>query len=197
MKQTLALLFAVVALTISCKEDDNDPQPQPTPTTKTVTLKVDDFDVGSSVVFQSGFIATEEAAVTLGPRNKTFKITYVKFLFGGNGSGQNKSVVLKIYTDSGANNPDSLVYTGTHSVSSSDNTLRQIDLRTKNIVIHGGGSIRVSLDTGNGLPSVAIDQDGTIDNSRNWIYSGGNWSPSFAFSLDGDFVIRAIIEENL
>jgi hypothetical protein len=47
-----------------------------------------------------------------------------------------------------------------------------------------------------GAPSIAIDADGTVDASRNWVFQQamGEWvqSPDF-FGIDGDFILRAVI----
>lgn len=47
-----------------------------------------------------------------------------------------------------------------------------------------------------GAPSIAIDADGTVDASHNWVYQQvmGSWvqSPDF-FGIDGDFILRAVI----
>lgn len=47
-----------------------------------------------------------------------------------------------------------------------------------------------------GLPSIAIDADGTVDASRNFVFQQamGEWvpAPDF-FGIDGDFILRAVI----
>lgn len=47
-----------------------------------------------------------------------------------------------------------------------------------------------------GEPSIAIDADGTVDASRNWVFQQvmGEWVPSPEFfGTSGDFILRAII----
>jgi hypothetical protein len=47
-----------------------------------------------------------------------------------------------------------------------------------------------------GAPSIAIDADGTVDASRNWVFQQamGEWVPSPEFfGIDGDFILRAVI----
>jgi hypothetical protein len=48
-----------------------------------------------------------------------------------------------------------------------------------------------------GEPTIAIDADGTVSASNNWVYQQamGEWvaSPDF-FGIDGDFILRAVIQ---
>jgi hypothetical protein len=48
-----------------------------------------------------------------------------------------------------------------------------------------------------GAPSIATDDDGTVDGGNNWVWQDimGEWvsSPDF-FGIDGDFILRAIVQ---
>ena len=163
---------------VACKKDEDDNSPSSgsqTQQTQTVNLQVDDF-TGGAVAFQSSFIAGEYAAVTLGPIANTFQITYVKFLLGGSSAPETKDINLKIYVDEGDTDPATLLFNSTFSLTSSNSVWQEIDLRNNNLIINGGGSIRIALDAGDGLPSVAEDSDGTIEETKNWIYTGGAWT---------------------
>ena len=192
------LLIIVSCSFIACKKEDDDGSHSGSHSqhTQSVNLQIDGFTTGA-VAFQSSFIAGDAAAVTLGPVSNTFKVSYVKFLLGGTGSAETKPIDLKIYLDEGNTDPDSLLFSSSYMITSSEDILQEIDLRSENIVITGGGSIRISLDTGNGLPSVAVDTDGTIDTQHNWIYSGGSWNTSANYGVANDFIIRAVVEENI
>ena len=82
-----------------------------------------------------------------------------------------------------------------NAVTSSLTTYHEFDVSAENIMFENGGSFRVSLEmTHTGFPNVAIDQDGTIDVTRNWYKTaGGVWNSSGNVGLTGDFIIRATI----
>lgn len=189
-------LFLLLILSIgSCKKkDDTTPQTR----TRTVNLKLDGFETGEPVGFQAGFIAGETAEVTLGPVNNTFQITHVQFLFGGSGSNPvTRDIVLRINKDIGVGTPGAFIFSKTYSIAASDNLLQQIDLSDENIIVNGGGSIRIAIEmTAGGLPSVAVDKDGTIASASNWIKTASTWFSSSSLGLTGDFIIRAKVQEN-
>jgi hypothetical protein len=193
MKSLSVFLLLFLFVFNSCKKEDN------TPHTRTVNLQLDGFTAGGAKIFQAGFLTGETAEVTLGPVTNTFQVTYVQFFFGGTGSTPvSRNVVLKIYKDIGVGTPGTLLFSSTYSVAASDNNLQQIDLRDEQVMVNGGGSIRVALEmTASALPSVAIDTDGTVSNSANWIKTGGSWLSAVSFGLTGDFIIRATVEENI
>ena len=196
MKNLLLLIVISMSL-IACKDEDNYPDPHAhIPHTHAINLQVDSFTTGDPA-FQSGFVSGEAAAVTLGPVANSFQITSVKFLLGGTVVPETKDVILKIYTDEGNTDPDSLLFNSTFNLTSSNDILQEIDLTSHNISVAGGKSIRVAVETGNGLPSVAEDDDGTIDSARNWIYTGGTWNTSLQMGLSSDFIIRAVVEETI
>ncbi|MFC1611259.1 MYXO-CTERM sorting domain-containing protein [Myxococcota bacterium] len=158
----------------------------------TVTLQNDGWTSGGEVFCQGGFVTGEEAAVTLGPVVGTFTVESVEFVFCGATTEQ--TVTLKIYEDTGASDPGTLLYTNDYQVTGSDEALHQIDLSAQDVRVTGGGSIRVSLlFSHSGVPSVSRDDDG-ISNARNWIKSQGvGWVQSWTLGLTGDWVIRAVV----
>ncbi|MCU0376733.1 MAG: hypothetical protein MUC78_00580 [Bacteroidales bacterium] len=193
MKNFLIISLLLFALCCdSCKKDDKQQ-------TQTVNLQTDGYTDAASVGFQSGFLAGEEGAVTLGPVNNTFQVTYVRFLFGGGGTTVNRDIKLKIYKDIGAATPGTLLFTSTYRMASSNTVMQEIDLRDENIVLAQGGSIRVSIEmTATGYPCIARDGDGTISETRNWVKeTNGTWSTSKSFGVTGDWIIRATVEEDI
>lgn len=187
----IALLFPMVFG--ACKEKEEKVKVQ------TVNLQNDGYVTGAAVGFQAGFVTGETAEVTLGPISNTFQVTGVQFLFGGNGTTPiSRDVVLKIYKDIGVGTPGAELFSSTFSLAASDDILQQINLSDKNIVVTGGGSIRVAIEmTASGLPSVAVDKDGTIATNKNWVKSGASWATSSSLGVNGDFIIRAVVEENI
>lgn len=110
-------LLVLISLSLfSCKkDDDNGSQSGQTQYTHTLNLQVDHYTT-EPIIFQSGFLTGEAAAVTLGPVDHTFKITYIKFMLGGTGNADSKDVNLKIYIDGGNTDPDSLLFSSTYSL---------------------------------------------------------------------------------
>lgn len=195
MMTRIVVLYALLFPFIfgACKKKDDKPQ------TQTVNLQLDNYTSGSDKAFQAGFVTGESAEVTLGPINNTFQVTSVQFLFGGKGSTPfSRDVVLKIYKDIGVGTPGALLHSATYAIAASDDVLQQINLTDQNIVVNGGGSIRVALEmTAGGLPSVAVDKDGTISATGNWIKTGASWVTAASMGLTGDFIIRATVVENI
>jgi hypothetical protein len=193
MKNSLLFIAVILIGFTSCNNDDD------TQKTETVNLQIDGFTNGGAKGFQAGFIAGETAEVTLGPVSSTFQVTYVQFIFGGKGATPtSRDIVLKIYKDIGVGTPGTQLFTGTYSIAASDNSMQQIDLRDSKIMVNGGGSIRVAIEmTAAGIPSVAVDKDGTVSGTANWIKTGGSWVTSTSLGLSGDFIIRATVEKNM
>lgn len=190
----LASLFLGLSLLLSCSKD-NDPK------TETVNLQNDGYVEQGNRTFIGADTAGEEYAVTLGPVSSTFQVTFVTFLFGGTGQMVvQRNVILKIYKDNGSIIPDDLLYSGDYTFASSNTLLQQIDVRDESIIYEGGGSIRVSFEFVDGIsfPSFAQEYDGIYDPNRNWIKeSGGLWKSNDSIGLDGNWVIRAIVEQNI
>jgi hypothetical protein len=193
MKTALSLLILLPLLWLAaCKKTDTKHTH-----TETVNLQIDGYTPSSGLAFQGGFISGEGAEVTLGPVSSAYQITTVQLFFGGMGMvPSTRDIVVKIYKDTGANTPGASLYTGTHSLRASDDVLQSIDLRSNNIVAAAGGKVRIAIEmTAAGLPSIAIDKDGTLTANANWIKTGGNWLSAASQSISGDFIIRATVEK--
>lgn len=159
-----------------------------------IELKNDSFVAGGAAVFQQGFNAGEEAAVTLGAGGSGFKVARVAFLFGG--AAGTRDVIVRIYEETGSATPGALLYERTVAVSASDTAWQQVDLGTS--VLVPSGRARVSLRfTAAGAPSVARDDDSMSPTpARNWMYvnSVGVWFDSSDLGVGGDWIIRAYVD---
>ena len=176
------LLLLSLLMFLSCP---GDPQ--------AIDLQIDGYVPGASVGFMAGFGTGEEGAVTLGPVDETFTIMKVELLFGPEPG--TRAIILNIYRDIGEVNPGELLYSDSHALTASDTELQEIDLSDEKIILEEGGSIRVSIEmTAGGSPSIARDDDGTIDTTLNWIYMGDAWSQSSGSGVTGDWIIRATVE---
>jgi hypothetical protein len=159
----------------------------------TIELKNDGLTDGGTVFFQQGFVADEMAGATLGPVTETFSVSKVRLLFGPTGGVE--TLTLNIYEDTGAADVGALLYTGDIPITPSVDAITEIDLTADNVLMAGGGSIRVAFQFSHtDLPSIARDDDGTNNVGRNWIYMGGFWADSSNLgpnSVPGDWIIRA------
>ena len=163
------------------------------------TLHNDGFTSGAPVNFQAGFVAGEVAAARFVPQIACpCLVESITFLFGGSTSTQ--AMGLSIWEDvAGTDSPGTLLFTGNVSLTGSNVDLQQISLKLTPVVV--SGPFRVGLEFGHdGLPSVATDLDGTIDAAENFIFADVGllfWFQSATLGVDGDFVIRATINNLL
>jgi hypothetical protein len=156
-------------------------------------LRNDGYSAGSSAAFQGSFVAGEIAAVRLVPESAPTSIEGLRLLFGTQPG--NRDVVVHIWDDAaGTLAPGAELFSGVFNLVSSQ-VLIDIDLSSASIV--ATGPFRVGIEsTADGLPSVARDTDGTIDESRNFVLANGiGWAASNTLGLTGDWVIRALIPE--
>ncbi len=153
-------------------------------------LRNDGWEDGQNAGFQGGFVAGEIGAVRLVPTEACpCALNTVDLLFGG-GAGQ-QTVTLRIWDDSAlTNDPGPEIFSGDYILTGADDAINVIDLSPENIVING--PIRVGIQfQHSGFPSIARDDDGTIDVTRNFIFTAGTWFRSNLFGLTGDWIIRA------
>ncbi|MBS3912879.1 MAG: hypothetical protein KG003_00115 [Bacteroidetes bacterium] len=183
----LFLLFVA-----NCKKKETNKE-DPKITKSSYLLQHDSFPDNGTSGFQSGFVAGEAAAVYFGPVDKEFQIKKIKLLFGG--AVGDSSFILKIQKDS-SGFPGQVVFSSTYKLPGNSNIPGILDLSGNNVVLAAGSFFVVVTMTHNGLPSVAVDKDGTINNTHNFIFvSGLGWSKSSTYGLSGDWIIRAEIEK--
>lgn len=160
-------------------------------------LRNDGFESGGTLNFQAGFIAGEVAAARFVPQIACpCVLERVILIFGGaNGT---EEMGISVWDDVAGNDfPGALLFTGTVSLSGSNNNLQEIDLSLSPVIVDG--PFRVGLEYGHsGLPGVATDLDGNIDAGANFILAdlgGGNrfWFRSSVLGVSGDFIIRAAV----
>jgi len=157
-----------------------------------VELANDGYVENGSAAFQAGFVGGEIGAVRLVPDQGPVTVERVRLLFGGD--AVSRDVVLHIWDDSAeALEPGAELYSGIHSVTGFDTALQEINLSGESIVVTG--PFRVGIEfVAAGLPSIARDDDGTIDASRNFVFvSGPGWTGAQSAGLVGDWVIRAVV----
>jgi hypothetical protein len=155
-------------------------------------LANDGYVEGGSAAFQAGFVAGEIGAVRLLPDQGPVTVERVRFLFGGAAVG--RDVVLHIWDDSAETlAPGAELYSGVHSVIGLDTVLQELDLSGQSIVVPGPFRVGIEFVSA-GVPSIARDDDGTIDASRNFAsVLGPGWIGAPTFGSTGDWVIRAVV----
>lgn len=155
-------------------------------------LANDSWISGQAVSFQGGFVAGETAAVRLVPAGPCpCQVDEVRFLFGG--AGTTHDVILRIWDDTGAAAPGSLVYSETVQLTGTTDFMQSIDLRASGVMVDG--PFRVGLEfTHSGFPSVASDTDGIAIGSNFIDELTFGWLDSFFLGVSGDWVIRAVVD---
>jgi len=157
-----------------------------------VLLQNDSFVAGQSVTFQGGFVAAEMAGSRLVPAGTApWRVNRVQLLFGGATSTQ--TITLHVYDDTaGTPTPGAELFTGDFAVTGSNNAMQEIDLTSSNIQVTGPFRVAIEFQHA-GVPSVASDLDGTINATRNFIFSPSfpGWLQSNLLGLTGDWIIRA------
>lgn len=160
-----------------------------------VLLKNDGFVAGQPVGFMSGFVAGEAAASRLDPPGGgSWQVRRIQFLYGG--ATTTRTVTLKIWDDAaGTTAPGAEIYSGDHLLTGSDTALQEIDLVSANVVVSAPFRVGLLFQDA-GTPSVARDGDGTIQSTRNFIFSPSlpGWAQSSLFGLLGDWVLRAVVD---
>lgn len=188
------ILYGLIVLGLAaCKKDE------PEVATKTVLLQNDAYVQGGNRTFVGAANAGDEGAVTLGPVTNNFQITHIMFMWGGTGNNPVASdVIVKIYDDNGAINPGSLLFSQSFQVLSSLTAIHNLDISGNNVQVDGGKRIRVSVESPHvSFPGLAEENDGIYDNTKNWIKENGTWKSNDGLGLDGNWVIRAQVEEEV
>lgn len=117
---------------------------------------------------------------------------------GGGGGTETFSVAVWEVDNQGM--PSTEIDSTTFDVDGSTTELTEVDLSGLGVppfMMMNDDFALVMCHTGHmAEPSIAIDQDGTVDAARNWVYQQimGEWVPSPEFfGTEGDFILRAVI----
>lgn len=156
-------------------------------------LRNDGWEPGDSAGFQSGFVANEIAAARLVPTGPCpCQVRSVTFLYGG--AATERLVTVVIWDDNGSTAPGAVLFGKEYLLTGSAN-LQTIDLSAEGVLVDGPFRIGLRF-TGAGLPSVARDDDATIDPSRNFVLADGlGWVTSVSLGLTGDWILRATVDD--
>src|SRR5262249_21210973 len=147
-----------------------------------------------NAAFQGGFAVGEQGAsrFTL-PGSGAYRLTGVRFLFGGDSS--QVTITLHIYDDSASTDtPGSELFTQDYLVTGNNSAMQMIDLSGNSVSV--SGPFRVGIEFTQAVPpSIARDTDGTIADAKNFIFAiPGGWVRSSSLGLSGDWILRAIVE---
>ncbi len=157
-------------------------------------LRNDGFVDGQSAGFQSGFVAGEAGAsrfTASGPGT----LVKVQFLFGGGVDGVKKDLNVHVWNDTAmTDDPGIELYAGTYGIISADMALQEVDLTDKMVTVPATFRVGVEM-LHDGLPSIARDNDDTIDPEANFVLVNGmTWSKSSDLGVTGDWIIRAFVD---
>jgi hypothetical protein len=168
----------------------------PVPASAQIVLQNDGWFDGANAGFQGGFVAGEKAASRLiAPGPFPMQILNVQLLFGG--STDQEFVTLEIYDDDGSGTaPGTLLHQSDWLLTGSSTALNEIDLSSLGLEISGTFHVAIAFQH-SGFPSVARDDDGSIQSGQNFIWTdlggGATWFDSQLFGLTGDWIIRATV----
>ena len=195
MKRSFLLTIATFALILfSCNSDDG-------PTTVRVEMQFHDYTEGGNKTFRGTEVVGEEVAVTLEGLAGAYQITNIQCLFGGTGNTPaNRELLLKIYKDNGDANPGEMIHSSKHTMASALTALTDLNIKSSNVRLAAGQDVRVSfeiLDTKN-FPSFAEEFDGTYIETKNWLKAkDGTWNSNDGVGVNGNWVIRAIAQQDI
>ncbi len=189
MKRYLLLILIACFFFTNCKKEDS-------ASTKDTTFQNDTYSSGDLPSFQLGFDKDEIAGATFGPLVNPYTIESVSLLFGG--SSETRDIKLLIYEDNGTSNPGMTVFSKTYTLQGSID-MQSINLSSENIRFENG-SFRVGIQmTKAGAPSVAVDDGSDTKQNRNWIKVNdlGTWKANSTLSVNGNWIIRAAVKEEV
>jgi MYXO-CTERM domain-containing protein len=161
-----------------------------------IELKNDGFVTNGSVGFQVGFVTGEIGASRFVAPDPGRTLLRVQMLYGGSTASQ--TITLKVYDDTaGTDTPGAelssadFMLTGTGAGTSQ--AIQELTLPDGGTVVPAQFRVGIVFQN-NGLPSIARDDDGTIDNAKNYIFGiPGGWMKSSVAGLVGDWIIRACV----
>ncbi|MFT5725530.1 MAG: hypothetical protein ACI9JN_002655 [Bacteroidia bacterium] len=195
MKKYILYTVACFSLILhACGSDDG-------PSTKRVEMQFHGYTDGGNSTFRGTETKGEEVAVTLDGVAGSYQITNIQCLFGGTGNTPaSRDVVLKIYKDNGDASPGEMIHTSTHTLASSLTAFSDLNIKSSAVRLAAGQDVRVSfeiLDTKN-FPSFAEEFDGAYDESKNWLKDAdGTWNSNDGVGINGNWVIRAIAQQDI
>jgi hypothetical protein len=158
-------------------------------------LLSDGWSVGQPVAFQAGFTAGEVVAATFVPPGPCpCEVTRIAFLYGGGDA--TRTVSVRLWNDTALSlEPGDPLFFEIIEVSAADDTLQVLDFGSEPIVVDGAFRVGIGFQN-EGLPSIGADTDGTITESRNFVFTGDQWFQSSEVGIDGDWIIRAEVSDS-
>jgi hypothetical protein len=155
----------------------------------------DGWSDGQPAEFQDGFISGEIGAARFVPAGPCpCFVSEVTLLYGGD--SLTRTVRVHIWEDGvGGWQPGPEISAGDFELTGANDALHLIDLSDHGIFVNG--PFRVGIEFfDDGMPSIARDDDASIQANTNFILASGfGWIESSLLGLTGDWIIRATIEE--
>jgi hypothetical protein len=135
-----------------------------------------------------------------GPDAYPIQLTAIRLIFGGALLGSTIPANFRVFGGGGNGSPPSnlLHFAEDIELIPANDAMSELDITGVGLTINSPFCVAIEFQR-NGLPSVARDDDGTIDAGNNWLYaidpSTGTpigWVQSSAAGLEGDWIMRAI-----
>ena len=192
LRNSCIALIAAVALTLSVSQASAE------------VYQNDGFEDNTAVGFQGGFVLDEQAAVCFSPPEEDFplQLTAIRLIYGGGALGSTLAANFRVFGAGGNGSPpaDMIHMFEDIELTSANDAMSELDITPAGITVNS--SFCVSIESQHaGLPSIARDNDGTIDAGNNWIYAIDpismeplGWIQSALFGLEGDWIIRVVGE---
>ena len=153
----------------------------------------DGWEDGDSIGFNAGFLPGEMAAGCFDAGGPAV-VTDVRFFYGGAGVGESFDVPIHAFLRDDDGTPESEpIFSEIAEVVASHEA--SVDVALDGLLLVDGEFCIAVESTVGGLPFVGRDTDGTVDREANWILLDGFlWVTSGEVGIEGDWVIRAIVE---
>ncbi len=165
-----------------------------------ILLQNDVWEDGDPVAVQGGFSQGECWAATYvpEPEHYPFRLRGINVLIGGDEDGVMENFEVSVWNVDETLLPSTQVDTATASFTAASEEFNVAEFELlgfeEQVIDDGNFAIALCFADHGGFPGIAADVGGTLIEDRNWLFTAGAWSPSATFGLQGNWVMRAIIE---
>lgn len=163
-------------------------------------LQNDMWRDGGQTAVQEGFVAGECWASTYVPEasDYPFRVRGLQALISGDMDGASAAFEVSVWSVDDQLRPETQLGSALAEFTASSDAFNgaEFDLLKIDDIILDEGSFAISmcLADHDGFPAIATDVGQQLLGDRNWLFSGGAWTPSGDFGLTGNWIMRALIE---
>ncbi len=163
-------------------------------------LQNDMWRDGGQTSVQGGFASGECWASTYVPEatDYPFRVRGLQALISGDVEGVTEAFDVSVWSVDDELRPLAELGTAAAEFTASNDAFNsaEFDLLSIDDIILDEGAFAISmcLVDHDGFPAIATDVGQELIADRNWLFTGGAWTPSGDFGLTGNWIMRAIIE---